>query len=208
LRGLVTMRGGPPADPAGTVRPVALDWLSPDDGRKLLQKYRDFGADEDEWHAARQIVAGMGGHALSLEVVGVYVWQRNRTEPGFGYRVYLEWMTRKGLLSALEGAAQWDKVQLSLNVEKVVSRLLGPTLKVLADAGQGAIPGLGEAAERALQYSALLPADWVVLPWLKELVGTEFPAAVTRAELWEPDPWGEIEARLRGLRLFSATEDA
>ena len=43
-----------------------LDRLNAEDGRKLLRQYRDFGADEAEWHAARQVVERLGGHALSL----------------------------------------------------------------------------------------------------------------------------------------------
>ena len=189
---LVTMREEPPADPAGVVRPLALDQLSPDDGRKLLQHYRDFGADESEWQAARRIVSALGGHALSLEVVGVFVWQRNRTEPAFGYTGYLEWMERKGLLAALEGASRGGKVRLSLNVETMVSRLLEPTLA-----------GLSESERRALEYASLLPAEWVVLPWLKELVGAEFPAALTlRRTLGRRSVAGDCDpaARLTALQ--------
>ena len=138
------------------VRPLPLDRLSPDDGRRLLRKYRDFGTDKAEIEAARQIVSALEGHALSLEVVGVFVWQRNRTEPAFGYTGYLEWMERKGLLAAVEGAARGGKVQLSLNVEAMVSRLLEPTLA-----------GLSEPERRTLEYASLLPAEWVALPWLR-----------------------------------------
>jgi ADP-ribose pyrophosphatase YjhB (NUDIX family) len=195
---LVTMREEPPADPGGAVGRIALDRLGPDDGRRLLQRYRDFGADEDEWHAARRIVSVIDGHALSLEVIGVYVWQRNRTEPTFGYEMYLQWMEKKGLLTALEGAGKSAKVHLSLkeDPEKLVSALLEPMLA-----------GLSEPERRALEYASLLAPDWVVLPWLKELVGADFPAAVARAEEWDADPWLEIVARLRGLRLLGTTED-
>ena len=199
---LATMREEPRADPAATVEAIPLDRLSADEGRRLLQRYRDFGADEAEWHAARRIVAALEGHALSLEVVGVYVWQRNRTEPAFGYGVYLQWMEKKGLLAALEGAGKSAKVHLSLknDAEKVVSELLEPTLKELAKT-----PGI---LLRGLEYASLLPADWVVLPWLKELVGADFPDAVTRAEDWDEDPWSAVVARLRGLRLIAPTETA
>ena len=188
---LVTMREEPPADPAGMVRPLALDQLSPDDGRKLLQRYRDFGADEAEWQAARRIVSALEGHALSLEVVGVFVWQRNRTEPKFGYIGYFEWMKKRGMLAALEGAARGGKVALSLNVEATVSRLLEPTLA-----------GLSEPERRALEYASLLPAEWVALPWLKELVGAEFPAALTRRTVGRRSVAGDCDpaARLTAVR--------
>ena len=191
---LVTMREEPPADPAGMVRPLALDQLSPDDGRKLLQRYRDFGADEAEWQAARRIVSALEGHALSLEVVGVFVWQRNRTEPKLGYIGYFEWMKKRGMLAALEGAARGGKVALSLNVEATVSRLLEPTLAGLSEPERR--PGIRLAAAGGMGGAAVA-----------ERVGwSRVPRRPDAAELWDADPWLEIVTRLRGLRLFGVTK--
>jgi hypothetical protein len=64
--------------------------------------------------------------------------------------------------------------------------------------------GLNPAARRALEYAALLPPDYVPMPWLKTLVTHDFP------ELAQPsrsaDPWTELCERLMRLALFSRAE--
>jgi len=54
-------------------------------------------------------VAALGGHALSLEVVGVYLWRH----PEVRYQDYREWLRHEGLLAAVEGAGQDAEVKLS-----------------------------------------------------------------------------------------------
>ena len=61
--------GGVAGRPGRHGRPLALDQVSPDDGRKFLQRYRDFGAMRRNGEAARWIVSALDGDALSLEVV-------------------------------------------------------------------------------------------------------------------------------------------
>lgn len=187
---LATAREEPPPDPEGLLASVPLDRLAPDDGRQLLNRYRPLGTDEGEWHAAREIVSALGGHALSLEVVGVYLWQHREVS----YRDYRAWMQEEGVLAAMEGAG--EGVRLSRHAEPLVSKLLKPTLDALSP-----------AELRALEYAALLPADWVALPWLKELVGADIPEAVTRAKPWKPDPWAGVVGRLRSLRLLAPGDD-
>ena len=187
---LMTTREEPPTDPEGWLVSVPLDRLSADDGRALLARYRDLGTDDAEWHAARAIVAALGGHALSLEVVGVFVWQRIRTEPAFGYVQYFEWMRQKGLLAAMDRTAKGEGVRLSRHTEKMLGQLLKPTLDALSP-----------TETRAAEYAALMPADWVVYPWLQQLVTADLPAAMTREEIIDPDPWLSLRARLKALRL-------
>jgi len=190
---LLTTRDEPPADPERLVVTVPLDRLNPEDGRKLLGRYRDLGADDVEWHAAREIVAALGGHALSLEVVGVYLWRH----PEVRYQDYRDWLREEGLLAAAEGAGRDPLVKLSRHPETVVSKLLKPTLDALT-----------EIERRAVEYASLLPAEWVVMPWLRELVQADFPDALKRAKPWLPDPWAVLVGRLKSLRLVVPGEDA
>jgi tetratricopeptide (TPR) repeat protein len=53
-----------------------------------------------------------------------------------------------------------------------------------------------------LEYAALLPADQVVLPWLRALAGRTFPALMEEPLPGYPDPWRRVVRRLAGLRLL------
>lgn len=189
---LMTAREAPPSDPERLVTAIELDRLAADDGRNLLARYRDLGTSDTEWHAAREIVSALGGHALSLEVAGVYLWRH----PEIGYADYRDWLREEGLLSASEGAGRDPQVKLSRHAETVVSRLLAPTLNALS-----------APERRALEYASLLPAEWVVLPWLRELVSADLPDALVRAKRWLPDPWDVLVGRLKSLQLVVPSKD-
>jgi len=76
-----------------------------------------------------------------------------------------------------------------------LSATLAPTLERL-------VP-----AERlALEFAALLPPDQVPLPWLRALVGKNFPEMQDDAEPGYPDPWKSLLRSLLSLRLFQATD--
>jgi hypothetical protein len=120
------------------VETIALDALPESDALRLLEKHHPF-ADTAEREAARRIVARLGGHALAVEVVAVYMWQT----PEVSYH----------------------------------------------------------------GYAALLPPDAVPLPWLKALVGQQFPEIMDEPKLGYPDPWKQVERRLVGLRLLSPTDE-
>jgi tetratricopeptide (TPR) repeat protein len=185
---LVTTREDPPAGVVG----LALDGLKTGNGLELLRYYRDFGTDPDAHAAARGLVERLGGHPLSLEVVGVFLWRT----PEVSYRDFLTGLETDGIAAMDETGAD-DRVKLQIHTVKVVSRLLEPTLAKLTP-----------AEVRALEFAALMPSDWVVRPWLKELVGAEFPDAITRTKAWKPDPWRRLEEKLLGWRLlFRAEQD-
>ncbi len=185
---LVTTREDPPVGVVG----LALDGLKTGNGLELLRYYRDFGTDPDAHAAARGLVERLGGHPLSLEVVGVFLWRT----PEVSYRDFLTGLETDGI-AALDETGADDRVKLQIHTVKVVSRLLEPTLAKLTP-----------AEVRALEFAALMPSDWVVRPWLKELVGAEFPDAITRTKAWKPDPWRRLEEKLLGWRLlFRAEQD-
>ena len=102
---LVTTRLEPDRLPG--VDCVPLDRLPEQDARRLLEKYRP-PQGEEEGTAASKIVQRLGGHALAVEVVAVFLWKN----PGISYRDYLTRLEQEGL-AAVEGAGQDPLVTLS-----------------------------------------------------------------------------------------------
>jgi tetratricopeptide (TPR) repeat protein len=166
------------------VQCVLLDALPPEDALRLLQRYRPTVGD-DECKAALAIVHRLGGHALAVEVVGVFLWQN----PDVSHRDYLARLEAEGV-GAVEGAAADERVELSRHPEKFVGRLLEPTLATLTP-----------LELRALAFAAQLPPDAVALPWLQTLLERELPEAVARKPGYA-DPWKQAARRLHGLRLL------
>jgi hypothetical protein len=165
------------------VRCLLVDALPPEDGLRLLRRYRATAGD-DEWKAALALVHRLGGHALALEVVGVFLWKN----PEVSYRDYLTRLEAEGA-GAVEGAAHDERVELSRHPEKFIGRLLEPTLATLSP-----------AELRALGYAARLPADVVPLPWLWSLLESDVSEVRTPRPGYA-DSWKQIERRLDGLRL-------
>jgi hypothetical protein len=164
---------------------LPLDTLPDDDALRLLERYRP-PQGEDEWKAALRVARRLGGHALAVEVVAVYLWKN----PEVSYAAYLDRLEREGL-GAVEGAGQDELVVLSRHSQKLIGPLLAPTLD-----------GLSAAETCVLQYAALLPPDHVPLPWLRELAGREYPELANEPAPGYPDPWQRLERRLSGLRLL------
>jgi len=185
---LVTTRLAPDRLPGIDCLP--LDSLPADDAMRLLERHRPF-ANDDEWEAARGIVQRLGGHALAVEIVAVYLWQN----PDISCAAYLARLKREGL-GALDGAGSDDLVRLSRHPQTLLGPLLEPTLA-----------GLSEPEMLTLEYAALLPPDSVPLPWLRDLVGEEFPEATREPEPGHPDPWRRLLRRVFGLRLFTPADE-
>ncbi len=170
---------------------IPLEVLSERDGLLLLEKHRAFDS-PPEREAALAIVQRLGAHALALEVVGVYLWQT----PDVNYEGYLARLEAEGL-EALEGVARDENIELSRHREPVLSELMEPTLARLKPA---------EAT--TLEYAALLPHDYIALPWLRALAARSAPELAATPKPGYPDPWRQIERRLLGLRLLNAGEEA
>ncbi len=170
---------------------ISLDALSERDAFLLLEKHRPFETPEER-EAAQRIVQRLGGHALGVEVVGVYLWQT----PDVDYAGYLARLETEGL-EALDGVARDENIELSRHQGPILSDLMEPTLSRLSPA---------EAA--AIDFAALLPHDHVVLPWLQVLAGESVPELLAAAKPGYPDPWRQTQRRLMGLRLLTAGEDS
>ena len=90
---LVTTRISPEDLPR--IRCLPLDALQTEDAMALLQSFRPIAdsPQDDEWKAALEIVGRLGGHALGVEVVAVYL----RENPQVTYRAFAEGLERDGV---------------------------------------------------------------------------------------------------------------
>ena len=158
---LVTTRLGPQRLPGAAC--LGLDALPEPDALRLLEQQRPF-ADDAEWQAGRQIVSRLGGHALAVETVAVYLGEH----PDVGCADYLARLDAQGL-AAVDAASR--------RPGSLVGPLLSPTLDALSPA---------EAL--ALDYAALLPADGIAVPWVRALVGEQVAGSAPGA----PDPWERL----------------
>ena len=201
------------------IHALRLESLSTADALDLFLKYRAFElpADETEWHrvrgdqetidetqidsdewkAAVAIVNRLGGHALAVEIVAVYLGK---------YRTirlsdYLQGLIERGLSLKL-GQAGDDpavKARLGQAIETNIGLLMEPTLARLETESPLAL--------RALQWAALLPPDHVPLPWLRALLERDKPGAFDHSPD-EPDPWQDgVVAQLLGWRILNGNPD-
>lgn len=169
--------------------PPASGWLTlgelPESAAlELLEKHRPFDSDSER-EAARRIVQRLGGFTLAVELVGAwFLVHPGATYAGMADRLGLE---------ALDQMAVADEVELRRHQERRLGAVLGPVLQ-----------DLNPPERSALDYAALLAPDQVPLPWLKTLVGREFPDFGEATGL--SDAWSNVCARLTRLALFSRSE--
>ncbi|MDX2038038.1 MAG: toll/interleukin-1 receptor domain-containing protein [Isosphaeraceae bacterium] len=180
---LVTTR----AEPAGLplIHCLTLDALQTEDALALLHAFRPLAdsPQDDEWKAALAIVGRLGGHALAVEVVGVFL-QEN---PDCSYRAFAESLERDGISLVDETAALEAEGRLAWHTETSIARLLEPTLAALAP-----------DELRLVEYAALLPPDNLPFPWLRELMNADFPPPTRSGPI---DPAEKRLQRLDRLRL-------
>ena len=179
--------------PAGAAKHIAwvtLGELPEADALALLEKHRA-PADETEWEAARRIVHRLGGFALAVELVAAWL----AAHEGVTYAGMLE---RLGLedLDTLDELAEDADVELRRhNHERRLAAVLAPALE-----------GLSVAERRAVEYAACLAPDHVPLPWLRELVGRDFPEITQPPRPGYDDPWDALCRRLVRLAVFRPAE--
>jgi tetratricopeptide (TPR) repeat protein len=182
---LVTTRVSPEDLPK--IHCLPLDALEPSDAVALLHGFRPIAdaPQDDEWKAALEIANRLGGHALALEVVGVYL----RDNPEILYRDFASSLEQEGIAIIEEEAGPHVKPEQKWHAESCIARLLEPTLASLAP-----------EQLRAVEYAALLPPDNVPLPWLRDLLVAEFPdLAISRIK--GQDKVQTLFNRLERLRL-------
>ena len=178
-------------DRLGGIHAIPLDELSDTDGQELLFRFRPLEIDvpnENEMRSSVEIVRSVGGHALALEITGVYLSQHR----SITYSSFLDGIKKRGIGHKLDSAGNAIRDTGSIkHPERFIGPLLQPTLDDLDD-----------LARRALEYAAWLPSSTVCLQWLRDLVEQDFPGRLDH-ELDEPDPWLEgVCRKLSGLRLM------
>ena len=142
---------------------VAVDFLEPEDGLALLDSFVPIpeSPQDQEWKAAYRISTVLGGHALGLTVLAVYMrWRKEHS-----YVKTLDYLQREGLALVSELGDELESQRVGLDstyAERVVERLLQPTIEHL----RTTYP----AAYRAFQLAAFCPPDQVPLPWLVEIL--------------------------------------
>ncbi|MCX6901612.1 MAG: tetratricopeptide repeat protein, partial [Verrucomicrobia bacterium] len=154
---LATTRLVPPT--TGRSNWLSLGRLPDDDALDLLEKFRPFATDAER-DAARRIVKRLGGFTLTVELVAAWLAKHRGT-------TFAAFLQRPGFesLEAFDLLAEEKDVKLRRhNDERRLAAVLDPTLDALAP-----------AERRAMEYAALLPPDHVALPWLRALVGKDFP---------------------------------
>ena len=171
---------------------LSLAELPDEDAVELLHRHRPIEED-DAWKAALRIARLLGGHALALEVVAIFLWRH----PEVSYADYLARIEEEGIFGAVTSTGEHRDVrgQLSQHPETLIGPLLAPTLETLTP-----------AELRTLEYAALLPPDAVALPWLRELVTADFPEELAEKR-GHADPWLDVQRRLSGLRLLTSTDE-
>ena len=188
---LATSRLLPPA--AERSRWLTLGRLPECDALELLEKHRPFvdssgKPDDEEWHAARNIVRRLGGFALAIELVAAWL----RTHTNISYTRMAEGLGVEDLDILAEDQ---DATLCRHNHQKRLSAVLAPMLAELSAAGT-----------RAMQYAAIMAPDAVPLAWLKTLTIADFPELAESSRL--VDPWEDLWRYLVRLALLSrATDD-
>jgi tetratricopeptide (TPR) repeat protein len=164
---------------------VPLDALEPADALALLQSFRPAAdsAEDDEWKAALEVVRRLAGHALALEVVGVFL----RENPATSYRTFAKSLEDDGVMLLETVVGPEAKGRLEWHAESCVAQLLKPTLT-----------GLSLAERRAVEYAAQLPPDEIPLSWLRALLLKDMPDLQQKGLV---DPVAKAFTRLERLRL-------
>ena len=169
---------------------LSVDELPEDDALALLQAYlpADRFEDERELTAAREIVRQLGGFTLALEATAVFLSEF----PEISCPAFLSRMEAEGL-SAVDEAVAHSSATVR-HGEKRLSATLSATWERLDD-----------AERRAAAAAALLPADHIAVPWLRELVAARYPDIADDPGPGYPSPWHGLLRRLTGLRLLQPT---
>ena len=139
--------------------------------------------DEDEWKAANSITLRLGGHPLSLTMVGTYL--ENRQD--MSYASQLQWLEDEGI-EALNIMS--DEISLGDYAEPVPAKIFGQIFSLLTPVEM-----------RVLEYAALLPPDSIPSPWLFDLVKDEFPEMVPDPNKAYRNPWNDLVKKLERLQL-------
>jgi tetratricopeptide (TPR) repeat protein len=137
--------------------------------------------------AAHDIVRLLGGFTLAVERAAICVGHLARDLDCAAFRDRL----RSAGLSEFEQDDDESTIDGLCHSEACLSATLRPTLEQL-----------GEPERIALIFAALLPADHIALPWVRELTAQAFPDLDEHGSDRLSDPWQDLSQRLFDLRLL------
>jgi tetratricopeptide (TPR) repeat protein len=169
---------------------LSVDQLPADDALSLIQTYlpAERFADEQEVSAAKEIVQQLDGFTLAIEATAVFLAEF----PDVSCRAFLARLEAEGLSGVEQAVAQ--STRTVRHGEKRLSTTLSATWERLS-----------EAETLAVAAAALLPADHIALPWLRELLAARCPEFATDPGPGYPSAWHNLLRRLSGLRLLQPT---
>ena len=208
LRVVATTREGPnrfPADRKKSLTFIPVDGLSEEDAARLLEDHQietngkwpaaSAAADAE---AARAIARELGGFTLAVESIGIYLGLHPEIRPAD----FLQRLRSEGLAGVDSLPADADIGMQMQHREKQLGLVLVQTFSTLS-----------ERELAVLDFASLLPPDWIPWPWLRVLVGIDFPefaqplddvlSGVGTSSTGHPDPWMGVRRRLEGLRLLT-----
>jgi hypothetical protein len=183
---LVTSRLAPPASSNW----LTLGTLPESDALELLDKHRSLHTEQD-LEAGRNLVRELDGFPLAVELVAAWLKANEDVAiPDLLTRFRWEGITT---LEDLAG----DEIELRRHNHE---RRLGVIL-------QQTLTGLTPEQKLAMEYAAILPANQVAIPWLKNLVGEIFPSILQTPQPGHKHPWDMVVKGLMGLTLLSRPKD-
>jgi tetratricopeptide (TPR) repeat protein len=173
---------------------LSVDELAEEDAIALIERYQPEGRfpNDGAREAAQDIVGLLGRFTLAVETAAVFLGQFADDVSCADFRDRLK---EEGLTGLEEAAGETSEGVR--HGEKRLTATLRPTLERLS-----------EAEKLAMSFAALLPADHVVLPWVRKLVAEKFPYLGTDAQPGHPDPWQSLLLRLYSLRILQATAES
>lgn len=144
-----------------------LDRLNLEECIELLARYRDDAREPANRGAITSVVDWLGGLAVGVMVVGVYM-KRYRAE--VTWPNYAQQLRSKGMdiIRQTEDRARRSRNRTDDSTE--VPLEYDSRIDALVDAAVDALP---PAEQRALEYAALLPADQALLTWLQTLLSED-----------------------------------
>ncbi|WP_285713647.1 toll/interleukin-1 receptor domain-containing protein [Erythrobacter oryzae] len=189
---LVTSRLGP--DELGLEEAAAIEIgdLPPADALALLRSHHAFAGDAEE-AAARELVAMVQGHVLSIDLIGAHV--RVQARAGYSYAKMRDALKAQGVGAFEDPALGKARGELRAAVTaQTISAIMEQTLARLS------------AAEvTILEYASLCPPDLVPVNWLRDLVESDHPElAAPEGPSLAADPWPQALERLDDWRLLRA----
>lgn len=163
---------------------IAVDELPEEDALALMRSHQPtghFSSSEEEFEALR-IVKLLRGFTLAVETAAIYLGRHSAPDACRQFRERLS----PDLLHESEKAAADPAVAVRHRVRSL-QETLAFTLATLTS-----------EAMALLSYAALLPADQVVVPWLRSLAAERFPAFQDERAY----TFSENLELLLGLRIF------